>query len=81
MSRWVGAWGHLSVTVLKRQHSLSNVDASCVFIQGAKHTQQAEAVPAIQVLHHNVQVVPAGEAVVEAHLQPGVHQPRRCSSR
>lgn len=61
----------LGVAVLQRQHSLSNVEASCVLIQGAQHTQQAEAVPTIQVLHHNVQVVPAGEAVVEPHLQPG----------
>ena len=64
-----GTATHLCMAVLQCQNSLSNVQTGCVFIKSTKHPQKAEAVPTIQVLHHNIQIVPTGETVVEPHLQ------------
>lgn len=63
----------LCMAILQSQHCLSNVQASSVLVKGIKHAQQTEAISTIQVLHHNVQVVPAGEAVIEPHLHQSMH--------
>ena len=57
------------MAIFQRQDGFSHVHASNVFADGTHDPQQGVAVPAIQILHHNVQVVLAGETVVEADLQ------------
>ena len=57
----------LGVAVLGRQDGFGKVGARHVLVQRPQVAQQRVQVAARDVLHHDLQVVLAGEAVVEAH--------------